>query len=270
MGTSVYVGVIGDGSEVAVKKMFIQACHNLAENEKMIFSLIETKKSPFIVSYRHFLKDATFMYLIFDLCEETLKEHVEYQSIDHLREHGPRIIKEILSGLEFLHDQEILHRDLKPSNVLVDVEGHMRLADFGISRVLNEDETTVETEGKGTEGWMPPEVIESINNATKGRFKKKSDVHSAGMIAFFILTQGKHPFGPYLYSRISNILKGNPVNLDILEDLEARQFVSWLIRRKIDDRPYAHEALKHPYMDRVQNYEGLPSPKIVLRDHELD
>ncbi|CAB4043063.1 serine threonine- kinase endoribonuclease ire-1-like isoform X1, partial [Paramuricea clavata] len=249
MGTSVHVGIMEDGSEVAVKRILLQSSEEAAENEKKILSLIETKKSPFIVSYRNFLKDATFMYLIVDLCEETLKEHVESKTIEHLRQYGPRMIKEILRGLEFLHDQGILHRDLKPLNVLVDIEGHMRLADFGISRVLNEDETTVQTDGKGTEGWMPVEVIESRNQRKKGRFKKKSDVQVAGMIAFYILTKGVHPFGSALYNRMMNILNGNPVNLGILnKDLEAKMFVHLLIRHNITDRPYAFEALAHSFM----------------------
>ncbi|XP_028395456.1 uncharacterized protein LOC114519511 [Dendronephthya gigantea] len=139
----VYVGLMKDGSEVAVKKIFVISEDETVENEKEIMSLIETSSSPFTVNYRHFHRDDTFMYLIVDLCEETLRELVHACSIEHLQEHGPRMIREILSGLEFLHGKGILHRDLKPSNVLVDIEGRMKFADFGISRVLNEDETTV-------------------------------------------------------------------------------------------------------------------------------
>jgi serine/threonine-protein kinase/endoribonuclease IRE1 len=258
MGTSVYVGIMEDGSEVAVKRMLIQSCKNFAENEKKIFSLIETNKSPFIVSYRSFFKDSTFMYLILDLCEETLEDYVESQlSIEHFRKHGPRMIKEILRGLDVLHDQGILHRDLKPSNILVDVEGHMRLADFGISRVFNEDESTIQTKVRGTRKWMPTEVIKSINEEIEGRYKRKSDVQTAGMIAFFILSKGKHPFGTHMYDCMANIAEGNPVNLDILEDLEARHFVSWLIRHNINDRPYACDALEHRFMVQVSIYEEL-------------
>ncbi|XP_028395325.1 serine/threonine-protein kinase TNNI3K-like [Dendronephthya gigantea] len=237
----VYVGLMKDGSEVAVKRILVQNEDETVENEKEIMSLIETNSS-FIVKYRHLHRDDTFMYLIVDLCEETLKELVKACSIEHLQRQGPRMIREILSGLDFLHGKGILHRDLKPSNVLVDIEGRMKLADFGISRVLNDDETTVETDAKGTHGWMPPEVIEAIKKNEKGRFKRKSDVHVAGMIAFYVLTKGEHPFGSAL-DRMKNILEDNPVNLEKLGNPTARRFVSWLINHKIDDRPYAHEAL---------------------------
>jgi serine/threonine protein kinase len=259
MGTCVYVAIMDDGSEVAVKRMLIQTCKVAAENEKAILTLINTQRSPFIVSYRHFVRASIFMYLIVDLCEETLADHVLFQSAKHVQEHGRRMIKEILTGLEFLHAQGILHRDLKPSNVLVDVEGHMRLADFGISRVLNEDETTVQTDAKGTQGWMSSEVIKTGNKGGKGRYKKKSDVQVAGMITYFILSKGEHPFGS-VHDRMTNILRGNPVNLEKLDDLDARQFISKLIRHKIEDRPHACEALRYPFINEKTKCEWKSKP----------
>ncbi|XP_028417225.1 uncharacterized protein LOC114541509 [Dendronephthya gigantea] len=246
----VYVGLMKDGSEVAVKRILVQSDDKTAENEKEIMSLIETNSCPFIVSYRHFHRDHddVLMYLIVDLCEEDLRELVDASSIEHLQEHGPQMIREILSGLEFLHGKGILHRDLKPSNVLVDIEGRMKLADFGISRVLNDEQTTVVTFAKGTPGWMPSEVTQAIEKNEKCRFKKKSDVQVAGMIAFYVLTKGEHPFGSRL-DRMRNISKGNSIGLNTLGDRKAQNFVSWLINHKIDERPYADEALRHPFVD---------------------
>jgi serine/threonine-protein kinase/endoribonuclease IRE1 len=247
--TRVFVGVLNDGSEVAVKRICRQNGEDAAKNEEEIVSLADTMKSPFIVSYRYFHCDNTFKYIIVDLCEETLKEYVLSKTVDHLRQYGSEMITEILTGLEFLHGKGILHRDLKPTNILVDIEGHMKLADFGISCVLNEDETTVQTDAKGTRGWMPAEVVKAITTGEQSRFKKKSDVQVTGMIAFFILTKGDHPFGSFLV-RMKNIFNGNPVNVKNLDDRSARKFVSWLISHKIDSRPYAHEALTHPFLNK--------------------
>ena len=267
-GTTVYVGILKNGTEVAVKRMLKQASEYFAENEKEILSLTHTEKSPFILSYLDFFKDDHFIYLIVDLCEEALDKHVQSETItvEHLSEHGPRMIQQILKGLDFLHRNGILHLDLKPSNVLVDNEGQIKLADFGMSRVLNEEETTVYTDVRGTGGWMSAEVIEAMNAKTLGRFKRKSDIQVAGMIAFFILTKGQHPFGRYTHDRMTNILEGNPVYLVKLEDPEAKQFISMLIRHNVDDRPYAYEALEHPFFSQVKDNQELRKPDILLLD----
>ena len=254
-----------DGSEVAVKRMLLQVFEDLAENEKEISNLIAKKGSPFILSYHHVFQDDSFVYLISDLCEETLQEHVQSRSIEHLKENGPRMIKQILSGLKCLHDNGILHRDLKPSNVLVDKNGFMKLSDFELSRVLNEDETTVHTNAKGTYGWMPPEITQKENREISRRYKRKSDVHAVGMIAFYILTKGKHPFGDNFLDCMNNILKPKLVNLRILGNREARDFISWLICHKIDDRPSVNQVLEHPFMAWVKSYEKPARPIILLQ-----
>ena len=249
MGTRVYVGLMQDGREVAVKRMFRETCEVSAQNELEIFKLTKNIKSPYIVKHWNFHYDDLLMYLVIDLCEENLGDFVRLCSSDYLRKHGVRMIEEILLGLQVLHRKGILHRDLKPSNVLVSVNGCMQLADFGISRVLKEGETTVLTEAKGTAGWMPPEVIKEIDHeGSKGRYKKKSDVHVAGMIAFFILTNGEHPFGPRL-ERMSNISKGKPVFLEKLKGQIAQQFIHWLTSQDIDHRPYTEDALKHGFFN---------------------
>lgn len=74
-----------------------------------------------------------------------LLEYVPGGSItDLLTEHGPleeglisSFVKQILDGLDFLHDRNIIHRDIKGGNVLVDNKGHVKISDFGISKQIS-------------------------------------------------------------------------------------------------------------------------------------
>ena len=248
-GTAVFVGLLKDGSEVAVKRAVINFSKHLNANnkEKEILSSLPVKTSPHIVNYRCFKYEDPFSYLVLDLCEETLEDYVKTHDEEHLKCHGPVIIREILSGLCALHggENKILHLDLKPQNILVDSEGHMRLADFGISRILNIEQTTLETGQMGTRGWIAAESLDEPGN--KAKFKRKSDIQVAGMISFYVLMKGQHPFGTINY-RVPNIIEGKPVNLDQLSDSLAKDFVAKMISHKIEDRPYAEEALQHPFL----------------------
>ena len=67
------------------------------------------------------------------------------------------------------------------------------------------------------------------------------------MVAFYTVTKGEHPFGEERH-RLDNLLKGNPVGLDTLEDPVLKDFLSWMLSHDPKDRPSAEEALKHPYL----------------------
>ena len=251
-GTCVFLGIDDDDNPVAVKRILTQTAARLesVENEVKLLDQLKLKRSEHIVTYRHFLTVQPFSYIILDLCEVTLADYVQANNKGYLERRGPTIIKQILTGLHALHSGEIriLHMDLKPENILVDNKGHMRLADFGLSRILGKNQTTLLTGSKGTPGWMAVESLpRQDQSGKKARFKRKSDIQVAGMISFYVLTNGGHPFGD-INHRTGNIKDGKPVDLEKLTNSLARKFVSWLIEHDSKKRPYAEEALGHSYL----------------------
>ncbi len=182
-GTRVYVGLGKDGVERAVKRLHRDSSSALAEHEKKVLNELSTTTSIYVVNY-WFLdvhSDKNFLFLILDLCEETLADFVGRSSLDDLIKIAPDIIRQILKGLADLHGdpKPILHRDLKPSNILRNVQDNWLLADFGISRILTGDISTYETKTqRGTEGWMAVESYPSngMTDGGKVRYKKESDI----------------------------------------------------------------------------------------------
>lgn len=109
------------------------------------------------------------------------------------------LIMDVAYGLQYLHSFGIVHGDLKGINVLVDVEGHARLADFGISRIVYATDSvnamTAVTPGQGTVYWMAPEVLdpEQYGINEKEDPMPESDIYSLAMLMWEIFT-GHRPF----------------------------------------------------------------------------
>ncbi len=126
-------------------------------------------------------------------------EYVEGRPIDeYCNKHGLdldarlELFRQICSAVDFAHRNLIVHRDLKPSNILVTDDGIPKLLDFGISKILSEDDAgvpaaTVTRLGAMTPGYASPEQLRSESVTTS------TDVYSLGVILFEILS-GHRPF----------------------------------------------------------------------------
>uniref|UniRef100_W5KZR6 Protein kinase domain-containing protein n=1 Tax=Astyanax mexicanus TaxID=7994 RepID=W5KZR6_ASTMX len=173
-GTTVYIGMKADGTEVAIKRM-VKSCNKELQNEMSLLRAPELE-SCYIVKYVDFVEDEAFYYLALQLCEYTLEEYMEH--IQQKEEEDKwkalrKVAKEVLLGLKVLHDNGVLHRDIKPQNVLIE---NTRLADFGFSRRLNSASTRI-TRRAGTQGWEAAEILDDENeNEGNVEYKKSSDM----------------------------------------------------------------------------------------------
>jgi|GEM_PF-343974 len=89
------------------------------------------------------------------------------------------IVEQMLLGLQAAHKQGVLHRDLKPENVLISLEGHVKLCDFGFASLVDTEEDGQEI--RGTIGYMAPEVI------LDGSSSERSDLFAVGAILYEML-----------------------------------------------------------------------------------
>ncbi|KTF76874.1 hypothetical protein cypCar_00018466 [Cyprinus carpio] len=240
---TVYLGLKEDGTEVAIKRI-TKDQHNSKCFENELKHLRDLNlESKNIVRYVDLAEDEDFFYLALQLCEYDMEDYMENLRQEEQKDkETPRrkIVKEVLLGLQVLHRAEVIHRDIKPGNVLIDSGKNARLADFGLSRKLEEGRSTVHTARAGTQGW---EATEILNQETG--YKKSSDIQVAGMLVYYILSDGKHPFGD-VKDREENIKKGQ-YSLEDLDDIVAKDLIEWMINKEPAERLNIDEVLRHPY-----------------------
>ncbi|KFK38038.1 hypothetical protein AALP_AA3G062200 [Arabis alpina] len=249
----VYMGMNLDSGELlAIKQVLIAP--NSASKEKTQghireleeeVQLLKNLSHPNIVRYLGTVRESDSLNI--------LMEFVPGGSISSLLEKfgsfpEPVIImytKQLLLGLEYLHENGIMHRDIKGANILVDNKGCIRLADFGASKKVVELATVNGAKSmKGTPYWMAPEVILQTGHSFS------ADIWSVGCTVIEMAT-GKPPWSEQ-YQQFAAVLhigrtKAHP---PIPEDLspEAKDFLLKCLHKEPSLRLSASQLLQHPFV----------------------
>ncbi|KAB8302787.1 hypothetical protein EYC80_006132 [Monilinia laxa] len=107
-----------------------------------------------------------------------------------------KVFAQLFEGLKYLHERGIVHRDIKPENILMTDENlHVKLADFGLSKIIGEASFT--TTLCGTPSYVAPEILQDNNHR---RYTRAVDIWSLGVVLYICLC-GFPPFSDELYSR---------------------------------------------------------------------
>jgi hypothetical protein len=124
---------------------------------------------------------------------------VNLRQLQKARRLSPRealqIIPQICDALQYAHDEGVVHRDIKPENVLVDRKGRVKIADFGLAKILGRGPEALRLTGEGqvmdTPHYMAPEQVEHPLTVDH-----RADIYSLGVVFYEMLT-GELPLGRF-------------------------------------------------------------------------
>ena len=134
------------------------------------------------------------------------------------------VVPKICEALQFAHNEGILHRDIKPENILVDVRGRVKIADFGIAKLVGDTQPEAALTGTsarlGTPHYMAPEQLEK-----PGTVDHRADIYSLGMVFYEMLT-GELPLGRFQppSHKVEMDVRLDEVVLHALEKEPSRRF----------------------------------------------
>ncbi len=194
--------VIGSGGMAVVYKAL---CHKLNRNvavkilrDDLAFDMdfrrrFETESKaagmlshPNIVSVYDVSRDSNPEYIVMELIEGvTLKQYMTSKGVLGWKE-VVHFTTQIAKALSHAHSRGIVHRDIKPHNIMIDKDGSIKVADFGIARLGN-SQNTLTTEALGSVHYISPE------QARGEVVDARSDLYSLGIVMYEMLT-GKLPF----------------------------------------------------------------------------
>ncbi|KAG6079338.1 hypothetical protein E4U15_003825 [Claviceps sp. LM218 group G6] len=237
----------GPTGKVAVKIILKK---NVKGNEKMVYDeldMLQRLKHPHIVRFVDWFESRDKFYIVTELATggelfDRICEQGKFTEKD-----ASQTIKQIMSAVDYLHDNDVVHRDLKPENLLYvtrEPDSNLILADFGIAKALDSKEETLKTMA-GSFGYAAPEVMEQKGHG------KPVDMWSMGVITYTLLCG----YPPFRSENLRDLLREctvAPVPFherywkDVSQD--AKDFILGLIVPDPEKRSTSKEALNHIWL----------------------
>ena len=254
----------------ACKHLSKLSIKNLPKFEREI-NILKKSDHPNIIKLYEIFESKRSLYLIMEECKggevfDKIIEHIQNKKM-YTEKDAANMFQQMMSAVEYCHNNGICHRDLKPENLLYlnqgpEINNPIKVIDFGLSQVISPDrklKTKV-----GTAYYVAPEIL-------KGSYTEKCDIWSAGVILYIFLS-GDPPFnGPNdnaIYNKISKLKFDYPDKKWSKISNEAKDLINHMIAPE-KQRYNAKQVLSHPWLTNAYKYNlnNLNFDPIFFKDY---
>lgn len=231
-------------------------------NERLVLELCSG--CPFVIQLRYAFQTDSHLYFATDFYDGGDVFSLLQSNHGRLSEHhARRIIAEIVLALCWLHERNIVYRDLKPENVVLDGDGHVRLADFGLAKVLKYEHNYLTQTICGTTAYAAPEMLQSKP------YNVSLDLWCLGVFIYHILS-GRTPFNfkGRTMEEMEEMQRTRQVRYSSSLSLEAVSLIKGLLQNDPHRRSTLEDVKRHPFfrgVDWVRVARKEPHPDDVSR-----
>lgn len=189
------------GRAVAIKTMSLSVSSSPAEARNLEERLLRearaaaTLKHPNIITVYDILQEENATHIVMELVEGQTLEQMLSETARRPIQWCLQVLTEAAAALDYAHHRGVFHRDIKPANIMVDPEGHIKIADFGIAKLTGQTTLTDTGMMVGSPHYMTPEQLkgEPVTGST--------DQFALASVAYTLLT-GSRPFQGDTISRL--------------------------------------------------------------------
>lgn len=276
---------------------------------KREIQIMKETNHPNLVKLYQVIDDLKFdkILLILEYCKFG---EIDWKKYNHYYEkyqtHSPRtrltlnkILRDVCNGLEYLHDyKKIIHRDLKPSNLLINHENIVKISDFGVSLILENNSNDDKELGKtmGTPAFFAPELCQFVHNrysmitnvdhkVNKIKIDYRIDIWSLGIVLYCLIFNDLPFTGFNEFELFKNIVKqdlkfpmikstSKTTENDIEELIQLKLLINDLLKKNPDDRLTITQIKNHPFtvfdLSTTETKKFLTSNRKYLKQNDLD
>ncbi|KAJ9627313.1 hypothetical protein H2203_003775 [Taxawa tesnikishii (nom. ined.)] len=207
-------------------------------NHNNLVNLIEVLDDP----------EEDSLYMVLEMCKKgvVMKVGLEETADPYDEETCRCWFRDMILGIEYLHNQGIIHRDIKPDNCLVTCDDVLKVSDFGVSEMFEKQSDMATAKSAGSPAFMPPELCVARHGHVSGR---AADIWSMG-VTLYCMRYGRIPFEKHGMLELYEAIRNDELPLNDEQNGAFADLMHRVLEKNPDKRITMDELREHPWVTK--------------------